>query len=473
MSGPSERRAGRSRALLAALLVAETVVIAVGLQWEFVDHLLWTEVAATALFLAALVTLPRAGLSWRSAVAVVVGVGAVLQVAAIGATPKSSDDVYRYVWDAKVQLSGTDPYRYVPSAPQLAALRSPALFPPGNDCYWRLSDGQCTKINRPEVRTAYPPVAEAAFVLVRLGSLGMTDSPIPPKIFGALGAVALSLLLAWWARRERRPVWTVAVWAWCPVTAVEIGNTAHIDWLAALLSVAALVLSRERRPGLAGLALGAAIATKLYPGLLLPSLLRRRPVLTVVAAVGLIAVSYLPHVLAVGPDVLGYLPGYLKEESYLDGRRFFLLGLLFPVNWLTPAAVLVMAAVAAWAVVRTDPDRPELTAVVVVGIAFLVSTPAYSWYTVLLLALVAMTGALEWLPVVVAPTVAMFGSYHFGDGIGYRTVCYAVALVAVVALSPLRRRRISTRSSPSTATPPRPAAAAGASGGSGRPSRPH
>jgi hypothetical protein len=33
-------------------------------------------------------------------------------------------------------------------------------------------------------------------------------------------------------------------------------------------------------------------------------------------------------VLAVGPQVLGYLPTYLQEENYGSGSRFLLLGLL-------------------------------------------------------------------------------------------------------------------------------------------------
>ena len=48
------------------------------------------------------------------------------------------------------------------------------------------------------------------------------------------------------------------------------------------------------------------------------------------AAAGLVALSYLPHVLAVGSAVIGYLPGYLKEEDYTNGGRFLLLARVFP-----------------------------------------------------------------------------------------------------------------------------------------------
>ncbi len=82
--------------------------------------------------------------------------GAVLQGCAIQNAPVSSDDDFRYLWDATVQLHGVDPYRYPPSAPELAGLRTGFLFPPpGAHCTNRFPGG-CTLINRPTGRTIYP-----------------------------------------------------------------------------------------------------------------------------------------------------------------------------------------------------------------------------------------------------------------------------------------------------------------------------
>jgi len=63
----------------------------------------------------------------------------------VARTPLLSDDVYRYLWDGRVQLNGINPYRYPPAAPELAHLR----------------DGEIhAGINRPAKRTVYPPGAE-------------------------------------------------------------------------------------------------------------------------------------------------------------------------------------------------------------------------------------------------------------------------------------------------------------------------
>jgi hypothetical protein len=97
----------------------------------------------------------------------------------------------------------------------------------------------CTLINRPVVHTIYPPVAEAYFLAVHeLSPPGSRYKPIQ------LAAVLLSLLttiaLLLGLRALRRDVRLAALWAWCPLVAYETGNGAHIDVLAALLTVGGL-----------------------------------------------------------------------------------------------------------------------------------------------------------------------------------------------------------------------------------------
>jgi hypothetical protein len=441
-SGPAGRTGlARTWPLLVVLpaLLGQALVLWFGLRHERFGSILRTELLATALFAVAVLGLWRyRGPAARSLVLI----GAVLlQLAALGAGPSSSDDVYRYVWDAKVQLAGVDPYRYPPAAGELDRLRSTALFYTGKPgCPWVLPDGRCSRVNRPQARTIYPPVAEGAFALARLGSFGRSDGPFPLQVFGALGALAVSLLLLGSARTRGDPTWQAALWAWCPVTAVELANNGHIDWLAALLTAAALLTYRARRSGWAGALLGAAVATKLYPALVLPALLRRHPLRVIGAAAGVVASSYLPHVLAAGTRVVGYLPGYLREENYTSGGRFLLLARVLPHGLLTLAALVILLVVAAWAARRAEPERPERAALLLVGAGLLIATPSYSWYAVELLVLVAMTGWLEWLPLAIAPTVANLGASSFGDGVAFRTSCYALALLAAVVGTVLRHR---------------------------------
>ena len=70
--------------------------------------------------------------------------------------PLLSSDIYRYIWDGRVQAAGINPYRYFPAHDALAALRDATIFP---------------RINRADYAvTIYPPVAEFFFLIVtRIG----------------------------------------------------------------------------------------------------------------------------------------------------------------------------------------------------------------------------------------------------------------------------------------------------------------
>jgi len=434
----------RRRLLGAGLLTALGLLVGLYGYLAFdsglAHRVLWQQAVTLGPYLLAVALLFRLRLAARPALWLILGVASVLQVLALCTPPGSSDDDYRYLWDAKVQSAGIDPYRYPAAAPELEHLRTPFFFPDKAHCAWPVDGGTgCSAINRPEVRTVYPPVAEAAFVLVRLVSLGGHGGHLPIQLAGGLGAVAVAWLLARRVLARNRPLWPVALWAWCPLVATEFGNNAHIDWLAVLCCVLALSCEAARRSAIAGLLIGAAIATKIYPGLVIVSLLRRRPVLVAGCAAGLVALCYLPHVLAIGPDVLGYLPGYLKEERYTSGGRFLLLEPWLP-DPLTPfVAVLLLAGAARWVHRHTDPDAPEDSAVTMAGVVILISTPSYGWYALLLLALIVLSGALEWLPVAILPSFFYLIDSDFHLGANFGSALYGGALLASLGWFALRR----------------------------------
>ena len=141
-----------------------------------------------------------------------------------------------------------------------------------------------------------------------------------------------TVLLLFGLGRLGRDVRMAALWAWCPTVALEAGNSAHVDVVAVGIAAAALLVlatarGRTRRTVLGGVLLGLAIATKVTPALVVPAVLRRRWVTVVLAAGSAFLAVYVPHVLAVGSKVIGFLPGYLQQEGYDNGTRFGIIGL--------------------------------------------------------------------------------------------------------------------------------------------------
>lgn len=340
-----------------------------------------------------------------------------------------SDDAYRYAFEGRVQAAGVDPYRYPPTAPELARFRDPWLFPDQAGCAAIGRDPGCTRINYKDERTIYPPVAEAWFLVVHALPGPQRDGK--QQLYAGLVGLALTLLLMReLAVRGRSPA-EVAWYAWSPMAGLDVASDAHVDVLAALLAVVALTLARRSRAGWAGVAIGAAVAVKLYPALLIPALLgsermrSKRVARLLGAATALVAVSYLPHVAAVGVDVLGFLPRYLSVEGYSEGTRYLLLRLIPGPTKVYVAFVLAGLAWAAW--------RGRIGATELVGGALLVATPVQTWYALMLVAIAVLEARPQWLAV----AAAAYPLYNVGP-IEEKQVVGAVwyGIAAAVVLGP-------------------------------------
>jgi hypothetical protein len=402
----------------------------------------------------------------RTAVALVVAGGVLLQLVAMTSLPRLTNDFFRYAWDGRVQVAGISPYRYAPVDPALASLRTDWLF--SSSCAGAVPP--CTAINHPTSATIYPPVAQAEFAAVRL-----VTAPLGPdggrertwQVLAALLATATTLLLVRHLSRHGDPRQAV-LWAWCPTVALECGGNAHVDALPALLVVAALlVAAKAARSGApdrartavlvtAGLLSGAAIAAKLLPVLLLPALAAPLPRLLrgaragwrswtatrgvlLLAAATTVVLTYLPHLLAAGTGVLGFLPGYLPEEGFDGSGRFPLLRPWLPQQVVVVVGAVILVAVALRVARRGDPARPWTGAMVMTAAAFAVLGITYPWYALLLVPLVALDGRGSWLAFAAAAYPGYLApALHLPFGVT-NGISYAAAVVLVTAVAWGRR----------------------------------
>ncbi|MDQ6782528.1 MAG: DUF2029 domain-containing protein, partial [Actinomycetota bacterium] len=468
---PPDRRA--QRAWLAGFWVSSVAGVALsvaeatsrpilGARWTLLDVLAaWAGVWVVGVVCALHLPMRR-----RRAVMAIAVVAVALRLGALASGPTLSDDLYRYSWDARVQLSGVDPYRYPPQAKELRALRESWLWPDAAGCAHIERPPGCTRINRPSDRTIYPPVAEGWFAAVyRVG--GGIDSRA--KLWQGTGLATelatMGVLTAVLLRRRRDPRW-LALYGLCPAPVIEVINDGHVDGLAILFLIAAfLALSPRRGPptpqtdptpserllppvpstgraAVAGTLIGASALVKLYPIVALlavwvaPGIRWRHRLASATAAVGLIAVGYAPHVAAVGIKVLGYLPGYLREEHYTGTSSRFLLPALFHLHG-RAAEEAVVAAVAATAVVLIVRRPPAVQAVtILIGVLLLAATPVQPWYAVTLVALATMARKPWWGLVAAAGYPYFFAvilSAVHQTGIGQ--IAYGAAATGVVAIS--------------------------------------
>src|ERR1700733_6621162 len=258
--------------------------------------------------------------------------------------PFLSTDIFRYVWDGRVQAASINPYRYIPADPHLAFLRDLDIYPHIN--------------RRNYAHTVYPPGAQMLFLLItRIGT------SVRWMKTGMVGLEALTvwalvkLLTALGLRREQ-----VLIYAWHPLLLWEVASSGHVDGAALPLIALALLFYVRHKPAATGIALAAATLVKLYPIALFPALYRRsnwRDWKMPAAVAGVVAAGYACY-LSVGRQVLGFLPDYAKEEGLESGSRYFLLTLGrqrlhwegLPTAAFYGFAALLLLGLAVWAWVR-------------------------------------------------------------------------------------------------------------------------
>jgi len=284
--------------------------------------------AAAGLFYSAAIWLTQGpALPHRHAMVIVTAAAIAMRLLTVTTPPLLSTDLYRYVWDGRVQAAGVNPYLHLPADPALAVLRDTGAGP----------DAIYPNINRADFApTIYPPAAQAIFAAVGLTWPTIWGVKAAMLAFDALAAATALLLL----RAARLPLERVLIYAWNPLTVWEFAGGGHIDAAALALSALALLAAARCRPGWAGAALALAILCKLLPAALFPAIWRRWDLRMPLICAAVIAAGY-AYYAGAGWRVLGYLPGYASEEGLSTGGGFFalrLLQLMVPVpNWAGPA----------------------------------------------------------------------------------------------------------------------------------------
>ena len=394
------------------------------------------------------------GTTNRWTLRIVLGVALATRLVGIFAPAFLSSDVYRYVWDGKVQAAGINPYRYIPADPHLTFLRDAQIY---------------SRINRKNyAHTIYPPGAQILFLGVTRVSATAAGMKTAMVGFEALAIWALLEILKLFGRRREE----VLLYAWHPLCVWEIGSSGHIDAVAiGLLSVAALALLRGKIMRSAGWITAAAMV-KMYPLLLLLALGRRISMRMIALCVGIIVAGYALYS-SVGAGVLGFMGGYVQEEGLKTGARYFLLTwahryLRLP-DW--PAlyvafCALALAAVAGWGLLRERQPKQMLgVALTITVLATIFFSPHYPWYFLWIVPFAVM---LRYLPAI---ALTLEAAYWYGTSLAlpgermFRMDEYMYAIFLAAIAVDLLVRWWAGRQSPS---PPaerlRPSARAGMPG---------
>ena len=294
---------------------------------------------------------------------VCLGLALLWRLALLGAAPLVSDDIYRYIWDGRVQQVGISPYAIAP------ADRAAAPF--HTEVTRRIDP---TSAVLPSI---YPPLAQRFFLAVTL----IDDSVLAMMLAILVCDLLIAAILWRWLGAAGRSRWWVLAWAWHPLVAIEGAGGGHIDLLGTLLLVAAAYALAWRRTLLAAIALAGAIAVKFLPVVLLPLFWRRVRLIDAATGVLVVALLYLPFVTTTGDWLpVGSLGTYVAQWRF-NGPPFRWIAAGVGAAGAAAAAVVAGLAVAGW--MRRTRSRYDPAAWAWPLAASIVLMPAvYPWYLV-------------------------------------------------------------------------------------------
>jgi alpha-1,6-mannosyltransferase len=296
-------------------------------------------------------------------------VGVVLRVILIAAPPVSTD-IFRYVWDGRVQAAGINPYRYIPADPALQSLRDTVIYP---------------GINRADYApTIYPPVSQMFYFAVTRVSETITFMKVAVVAVEGVGVWALLQLL----RARELSSSRVLAYVWHPLPVFSFAGDGHIDVVAMTFLLLAFVAVDRRSPVWAGVALALGVVAKYFPVVAGPAIYKRWDWKMPAAFVVTAAALYLPYV-GVGTKVFGFLGGYVAEEGFDQGSGVYLWSLINEVvrlpGWTAvfyfAAAAVAMAIIALARTLRWKDYRADIATAMILAVMFLVVfSPHYPWY---------------------------------------------------------------------------------------------
>jgi hypothetical protein len=320
----------------------------------------------------------------RKGLILIFGVAILLRLILLPTLPLTSSDVFRYVWDGRVQAAGINPYRYIPVAEELARLRDNEIFP---------------HINRKEYAvTIYPPAAQIFFLIVTRLHESVT---MMKAALVACEAVTM-LVVVGLLRRRGWPATRVVAYAWHPLAIWEIANNGHIDGVMVAMMMLAVWLFASGRILGAGVAAAVGALFKPFAVLVLPVFWRPWNWMLPLVVVGAVALLYGPY-LSVGTGVFGFLPTYVEEERLDSGSAFWALNVIQsvfgPFSWAQSiyglAALALLSGLALRAGFRKERTlTTTLNDINALLLAFLfLLSPDYPWYFLMAVPLIALTGS--------------------------------------------------------------------------------
>ncbi len=218
-----------------------------------------------------------------------------------------SDDIYRYIWEGKLQLNGINPY----------------LLPPNSETLAHFRDDLYAGINHKDLTTIYPPLSLLMFAL---GDV-VSHSLIAMKSVFLFFEFLLIFIIIRLLKLQGKNACKVLIYAWSPLPLISFAARGHCDSLQIFFVVLALYLYAKRGVLAPVVAISLAVVSKFISVIVLPFFLIGKKPKYIFVVFAVIGACYLPFVGA-GKGLFTTLFHFGSKFHYNDSAHFVIHSLL-------------------------------------------------------------------------------------------------------------------------------------------------
>ncbi|ODS31359.1 MAG: hypothetical protein SCARUB_03526 [Candidatus Scalindua rubra] len=214
-----------------------------------------------------------------------------------------SGDMYRYLWEGKLQLNWVNPYSHPPESSNLEHLR----------------DDFFSGITHKHLTTIYPPLTLMAFAIADF----ISHSFISMKsIFLVFDVLSIFLLLRFLSVMGKDSI-NVLIYAWSPLVLISFAARGHCDSLQIFFVILALYLYAIRKNLRSVISIGLAAISKFIFIIIAPFLIPGKKFKYVIVLFSVIVVLYLPYVGA-GKGLFSTLFHFWTQYHFNDSAHFLI-----------------------------------------------------------------------------------------------------------------------------------------------------
>jgi len=298
----------------------------------------------------------------------------VFRLTLLPATP--SNDIFRYLWEGKIQLHGINPYSQPPVSLNLEHLR----------------DNFFSGISHKHLTAIYPPLTLMVFAIANFISHSFVSIKSAFLLFDILSIFVLVKYL----KVMRKEPANVLIYAWSPLVLVSFAARGHCDSLQIFFVMLALYLYSIRKNAKSVVSISLAVMSKFVSIIIVPFLIPREKTRYLAILFLVIILLYLPYCSAV-KGLFSTLFQFGTQYRYNDSIHFLFLCLSFGSPFLSKTITLIIFSIVFFFLYKKYHDNILRFAFLVYGSFLILAPTVHPWYLTWIVPFLCFYHSKAWL----------------------------------------------------------------------------